>query len=522
MAFTVRQPGFRLLGAPITGGDGSEESSELPNCLEFSGEDGCHVTHGWMWPHGYSERPGGYGACFWEALVKPSGTFTGYVISDGYGGAHAVLFGMNGGPTVGYNITGNQYTGATTASYTGLDSSAENQWTLIGLAFDGAKIRTFRDGLCDGEVAANNRTNLGISSGCGLMFVGGSDHSHFKGRVARIVGWDDDLAPFVSRRAYRPQRRTPLWTDAENGGLPPQAPVQFLADYSHVSASGFVPDLSAGCRGQLHPGYAARESSALAILPGIWGGAAPEYQPPTPVYDSTLALYLGDTDPGIIDMGEVSRTPRATPSGAIVWDSFQRANRTFFNGATTTLGTTEGGSLGPLTYTYATHGSSISASGTFGILNGRGVCVQAAGRPFALVNAGTDNVTVEGVRTSNIASGMQIVLAWRANPSGTTFAGWVAHFQNGGYRFIRVQYITGGTVTQDFFVDVQALADSWTRLTITHTGTTITIRCDGATVGTLTGRSEGAGNTRIGWGAGDESGTVDSTLRMVEFAAFAA
>ena len=72
-----------------------------------------HVNHGPFWPPQVSGVEVNFGTqFFWESWVCPLGS--GYLISDGYGGSHALLWGFNGSPGPVY---GNIWNGTAIQSF---------------------------------------------------------------------------------------------------------------------------------------------------------------------------------------------------------------------------------------------------------------------------------------------------------------------------------------------------------------------------------------------------------------------
>ena len=94
-------------------------------------------------------------------------------------------------------------------------------------------------------------------------------------------------------------------------------------------------------------------------------------------------------------------TPRAVPSGAKVFDSFQRANQTFAFQTNPTLGSTEGGSLGPLAWSQGSGGSYGAGSPNYcswGILGGMAIPLPG-GCTTAWVNTGSATQDVRITRS---------------------------------------------------------------------------------------------------------------------------
>src|SRR4051794_1550599 len=104
------------------------------------GNLGCHVDHGWFWP----EPGAGLGLGWFHADFIVRYGSEGYVVSDGYGGAHALLFGFAGGA-----LTGNVYTGQNpiSVSFGGHYQAAPGEWLHGAVDWDGQKIRVYVNGI---------------------------------------------------------------------------------------------------------------------------------------------------------------------------------------------------------------------------------------------------------------------------------------------------------------------------------------------------------------------------------------
>ena len=98
----------------------------------------------------------------------------------------------------------------------------------------------------------------------------------------------------------------------------------------------------------------------------------------------------GNLNPGAV---EQERTPIATPSGAIVWDSFSRRNRTYAYepASQISLGRTEAGSAGRLTWQTGRNphfGAPTAGYAPYGIIDGNAFFAGDAGGYYAYVDPG--------------------------------------------------------------------------------------------------------------------------------------
>ncbi len=276
------------------------QTTTLPDgSLEFDATKQHHVNHGIFWKPGVN-----HGVFFWEAWVKPYANAQ-YVISDGYGGAHALLFGFSGG-TNRLALAGNMWSNATNSGISfGTDETVPaNQWCHIAVGWDGQKIVSFIDGIPSSVVPYSGERTTPVGSGSGVLFVGGSDHSNFHGKIARIRGFEGVLPVDSLLSVFTPEkyfRSTYLRSDGEI------VTASFLADYSTPAKT--YPDLSLGYRGANHIGILSRDVDS-----GFFG-YKPDFITNLPNWTSepvTTPVYVPQTLP--------------IPSGAIVYDSFNRVN----------------------------------------------------------------------------------------------------------------------------------------------------------------------------------------------------
>jgi Concanavalin A-like lectin/glucanases superfamily len=270
--------------------------------LEFNETKHHHVNHGIFWKPGVN-----HGVFFWEAWVKPYANAQ-YVISDGYGGQHALLFGFSGG-TERLAIAGNLFdlNTNTPISFATNETVPVNQWCHIAVGWDGQRIVSFIDGIPSSIVPFSGQRKTLPGSGAGVLFIGGSDHSNFNGKIARIRGFegmlpvDSLLSSFTPERYFR---STYLRSDGE------MVTASFLADYSTPSKT--YPDLSLGYRGANHVGLLSRDVDF-----GFFGFKS----------DFSTNLPTWTPEPVTKPIYQTS-APITIPAGAIVYDSFNRANST--------------------------------------------------------------------------------------------------------------------------------------------------------------------------------------------------
>lgn len=316
----------------------------------------------------FFDSPGDLGRFFWEFWAMPGADAGGtYLLSDGHGGAHALLFGFgNFGTTEPgrYQFIGNVWDGAGFVSFSSDEGPAVGEWGHFAVGWDGKEIVTYLNGVPVGRTPfAGPRREGGYNNGGGRLLIGGSDHSNLIGRIAQVRGFEganpregpSGLGPTRTRSAYAPD------TVFRTGG-------QLLSNYFEPRQT--VADLSAGFRGTLHAGRLRGTPHPYGLLTFCEHCPRPRY-----VVDPTAPDFAAAT-------GRSRQTydPPPAPAGALASDSFTRRNSTHALGAGG-LGQTEGGSAGPLPWRLS---PPTPQGAAFGILNERAV-VLADGRALAWV-----------------------------------------------------------------------------------------------------------------------------------------
>lgn len=317
----------------------------MPNCMVFPAGTPSHVDHGLVW-NPNSNYDVGFGYFAW--IRWDSGA---YILTDGAGGGHAILLGHD----INGNLSGNTWDGTTPISFGGDDPVAPGQWHQIAVAWSQSaqRIVTYVNGVPVGSVAWNPTHR---QSQAGTLYVGGSDHSNFHGRIASLLGIEG-IWPFQAhltgvRQAFRADRS--LSSKIQGVDLPGY--VSILADYG--APGSFVH--STGLNNVEHAGRIINSTSL-----DVGGGAQMRYTEPGPyrVYDAACPVQY--PSPAQSTWGQVIPTPPATPVGCRVFDSFSRADQDLTTEAAgfVGLGSTEAGSLGALPW--------LNQLGVWGIHNGR-------------------------------------------------------------------------------------------------------------------------------------------------------
>ncbi len=466
--------------------------------LQFNGAAyPMQAYHGGFWP-ATTNLTGGFYWDFWvKPLTAPNG-FNGYVISDGYGGAHATLIGFQQGASTSalQNILGNVYTGTTTVSWTADDGLYPGEWGHVAYIWDSTNgfLYVYIDGIpCMKQTFTGPRQSpsTGTNGGNDLC-VGGSNHNNFTGCLACMRGFEGTrILYFGTPGEYAISGCWPFspYSYTTNSWIA----CNFLADYT-APFRRLIPDLSpygyvdGSGSSRLHPGFLIGSNPAAGGDIGRWGEPS-SYPVPVYVNDNTFPFPVSGATP--IPPAAGVPNPAPVPPGAKVFDSFSRPNATWaFNNLG--LGGTEGGSLGPLTYSTGSNNSGSSTTAYWGILHGAAVNCAAAnsvGFSTAWVNIGTSNMDVRvsrkigingvGARTAlcgQLVDNLNYWLIAAGNPTNTATA-----------QTIYVYSTVAGVTTLMNSGGTAAPATNWIVLRAVFSGTTLTVYCDSTQVLQLTG-----------------------------------
>ena len=388
------------------------------------------------------------GHFFWEFWAMPGGDAGAtYVLSDGYGGAHALLFGVanfNTSEHGRYQLLGNINDGIPGGDHIFYFHSdqgpAPNEWGHIAVGWDGANIITYFNGVPVGKTPYNRaRQSMGIGNGAGRLLIGGSDHSNFVGRIAEVRGYEGTNPRELQsvEATFAPQT---IFTPEGN-----------LLSY-YFRSGPYVADISRGFLTGTHVG------TPRGTLSGILGDCGP-CPPPQFVLDTTAPNFVTNTPASPV----ILTGAPPTPAGELVFDSFSRANSTYMFGNKGGLGSTETGSAGPLTWQTP---ESAADQKPFGILNGLGVLL---GNSTALtwVNPGAQtgdlDIRVDRWPGRN-GTGTNTGLSFRVmDASNYFFAYTTDSIPSPGRQFITLGYYSAGsrTILASFLTPL-----SWTTLRV--------------------------------------------------------
>lgn len=246
------------------------------------------------------------GKFFWEGWVMPEANAE-YFISDGFGGAHKILLGFGTGNPL--FVSGNIWnaTGAAVQSFSSLDSVPANTLHHIAVGWDGANIAVYVNGVRSNTIAyAGDRGNVGSS---GVLFIGGSDHSNFKGWIFRVRGFEG-FVPFFSGlpAGYFEPERMFRSTFRQSGGGTYAA--SFNADYTTSAAT--ITDHSSGYDGSVHPGVLSLGNDDGFFEAGLKNHPT-AYLPTFENKTFEQTAYAG-------------AAPTTTPGNALLFDEFRRTD----------------------------------------------------------------------------------------------------------------------------------------------------------------------------------------------------
>ncbi len=325
--------------------------------LEFDGSP-MTVDYGDFWQ---VQVPLGH--FLWEFWAMPGeGAHARYLLSDGYGGAHSLLFGFYNDGLGRYRLFGNIWNGANATFFYSDDGPAVGEWGHYAVGWDGKNIVTYYDGVPIGRQAfAGPRLCMGRNWGAGMPLIGGSDHQNLIGRIAEVRGYEDS---------------DPLENSPESSFAPQTL---FSADGKLLSyffrPSQVVADVSSGYLGVSHPGRLRGFKEGYTV-------DCPDCPTPRFVRDPAAPDFSNPGNPGSISAPFSGAPP--TPADAIIFDSFSRNNSTYILSGKGGLGATETGSASTQTWQTGIGSSQLQP---FGVLNGRGV-VLANEKALAWISPG--------------------------------------------------------------------------------------------------------------------------------------
>ena len=406
-----------------------------PYVLEFDGSPEA-VDYGNFWMEGVD-----LGHFFWEFWAMPGPNESErYMVSDGYGGAHAILLGFSavGAASVDYVLGGNVWDGVQAFSFRSDEGPAVNEWGHYAVGWDGTNISTYFNGVPVGKTAfVGPRREFGPAGGGGRLLIGGSDHQNFIGRIWQVRGYEnsnprEDLnSNGAAMAAFAPQ------TMFEGGGTLLSSftrPTLLVADRSGNNYVGRV------------------RSTACGVLLDCSNYPLPQF-----VIDPTAPSARSGQAATIVDY------PLQAPEGALVFDSFSRSNSTYAFDGVGGLGSTEGGAAGCQVWQYSQVANRLLP---FGILKGRAVLLaNTDSAAWVSTGDGSADLDIRVNRHPGLwsGSGISTGLVFRFRDAGNFFYAYTTG-DGASTQLLTVGNIVGSTST--VLVAGAPMPDSWTTLRV--------------------------------------------------------
>jgi hypothetical protein len=450
-----------LVSASVPVASSSIDLTGLAGPVTVSGAfvpySGAHVDHGRFWGQASGTSLGT--AFWWTAWVKPLAF--GYLVSDGSGGAHALLWGI--GPGVSNSQSGNIFNGTTSISFNGTYGAAAGEWVWAAVGWDGTNIYTFIDGICDGQTSGLTTRTTGTTSG--HLYVGGSDHINASMDLAYLAGWERVYwtGVGVKTAAVQPSRYPTTYMTAPVGFA------DFAAEYTvpgpvirDISTNGYE-EAAGTYPSRHHPGVvktsaeSTYDDSWLTAYSALIDGAAVATANPRWLVDNTCPYGQPYSSPL---PREAIPAPGAPPANCLVFDSFGRRNQTPAFQHHPTLGTTEAGSLGVKTWQYEFPDS-------WGILGGKAVPTRITSS-LAWVPSVAYNQDVRVTRTIGGANTGGTGISFRVKDR---LNHWFAYVNPTTHNVTVYSYTAGVLSAAHTFTTGST---TWTILRIVASGTTIT------------------------------------------------
>lgn len=431
-----------------------------PYVLEFDATPKT-VAYGYFWREDVD-----LGHFFWEFWAMPGNNAGArYMLTDGYGGAHALLFGFGnyGASEPGrYRLFGNIFDGMNSTSFTSDQGPAAGEWGHFAIGWDGQNLITYFDGVPVGKTTFTGpRRTPGPGGGGSQLLIGGSDHNNFDGRIAQVRGYEgsnprEDLTG--SNNGQAESSFTPQTVFAADGNL--------LSYYFRPAPR--VADLSMGHDGRSHPGVLL--GTLYGMLSSCPGCPLPNY-----VIDPTAPNFAT----GAASSPVLVNNPAPAPGGARIFDSFSRANSTYLFNGNGGLGATESGTAGAKNWQ-----TNQSSKQPFGILNGRAVLL-ANDTYITWIPTGSSSANLD-VRVDRHAggagSGLDTGISFRVLGGGNFFFAYtsVNSDPSGPRRLTVGYYLDGQRVNLMTGVNMPA---NWTTLrVVTKSSGEITVYADATQV----------------------------------------
>ena len=389
------------------------------------------------------------------------------MISDGYGGAHAILFGFafyGANEPDRYELFGDVWDGSQVIFFSSDEGPAVGEWGHFGVGWDGRQIITYFNGVPVGRVPFSGpRRTPGWLGGGGRLLIGGSDHNNLIGHLAQVRGYED---------------RNPREDSSVTASFSPEAVFSRGGEYLgyFFRPSQTIADLSNYYRGQVHRGQLRGTLYPYGLLYDCPGCPLPKF-----VVDPTAPTFLSSP---VNNSAPVAAVP-LPPSKTLIFDSFSRANSTYTLGRGG-LGSTEAGSQGPQPWQTSKTSTGLEP---FGILNGRAVLL-ANEMALAWIRTGSSsgNLDIQVSRHAGTwGSGFDTGIAFRVSDSQNFFFAYTSGGENDPARSrkLTVGYYLNGVRT-DLATNV-SLEGKWTVFEVAgKSNGQISVLIDGASVYSVT------------------------------------
>jgi hypothetical protein len=440
-----------------------------PIVVQFGGSPGAlaitSAYHGPFWPTA-TDLPN-FSWEFWSCAIDVS--ITGYLISEGYGGAHAVLASVLTG------IGGSTWNGTTETYFQGRYSPQLGEWVHSRFGWDGKFLHVWINGIHVGMTPFTGPRRAQQ----GTVYIGGSDHSNLTGRIAMVRAYEGSCPAYAAGSIYAawvPSRAFMAVKPTDVQGSPD---AQFCAHYLGMPTARTIPDLSEGYAGVRHHGQLVNTSGNPNRAPGpFW------------VTDPTAPFNLA-AEPA---RTRVFAAPTSVPAGAKIWDSVGREDSipafasSFVGGVPqTTPGSTEGGSLGVKAWQFH------SAANRWGVFDGALLGFHTTGKAGLYVlndspdmDVRVDRKNAAGYDTQPPATINRVdqgLILRRVDGSNYLFT-W--QFRDpAGNNYVRLYRCVAGVDT--LIATITLPNYTWTTQRWVLAGTTVTCYIDGVQRGQATG-----------------------------------
>ncbi|MGB8507636.1 MAG: LamG-like jellyroll fold domain-containing protein [Pyrinomonadaceae bacterium] len=468
-AFTPQSRSFNSLDSDQTADFNAAltTAADQPYVLEFDGAAKT-VDYG-----PYFEPNLNHGHFFWEFWAAPGANASGtYLVSDGYGGAHALLFGFayyGESEQSHYQLFGDIWDG-TNITYFGSDEGpVVGEWGHYALGWDGREIVIYFDGVPVGRTTfAGPRRSPDFTSGGGRLLVGGSDHSNLVGKIAQVRGFEWN------------NPREGMGGIGGSSTLSAFAPETLFRSGGNLLSNFFTPadpvaDTSVGLYGSRHAARLRGTPYPFGLLTFCEECPRPQY-----VLDSTAPNFfagMAAASPVETRSPQPPTAPDIPQPDLLVLDTFARAHSTYTFGGVGGLGSTESGNVGPLPWLNADGPASPHA---FGILNGRAVpLADDTNITWVAIPSNDGNLDVRVERhPGKWGAGLDTGLSFRVADARNFFFAYTSGTDNFfSPRTLNVGYYRAGTRTN--LIKNIAMPFTWTALrAVTNSDGKVSIYAD--------------------------------------------